>query len=235
MTSSMLAKAGPAFPGEKTVVDVVGVEDGRVATSVVQALSGDEIILTLPQDRDHRSVRPEPGTRLELVWKDLEGLLALPVEVTAIERDAESLLRVRGAGPVVPGQRRYAVRAPLVLPVQLTHGQEQLSGLTLDLSEGGMRCLLDPLVEQPTAPTQNPANRPANPADKLAVGDRMPAVVTFDTAVVEGRVEVVRRHSREDGRSELSLRFVGLPEVTQDLIRRAVFASLRDLRLRGLI
>jgi c-di-GMP-binding flagellar brake protein YcgR len=120
------------------------------------------------------------------------------------------------------------VRAPLVVPVQLTHGKAHLSGMTLDLSEGGLRCVLDSLVEQPSASA-------GDAAETLSVGERMAIVVTLDSAVVEGRAEVVRRQHREDGQTELSLRFVGLPEVTKDVIRRAVFACLRDLRLRGLI
>ena len=37
---------------------------------------------------------------------------------------------------------------------------------------------------------------------------------------------MLRRHGREDGRPELSLRFVGLPEVTEELIRRQLSARL---------
>jgi hypothetical protein len=232
MTSSILGQADLALPGERTVVDLVGMGDGRVATSVVHEVSGDEIVMTMPEDSAHHPVRPESGARLELVWKEPEGLLALPVEVIGIESADPSQLRVRRTGPAVPGQRRDAVRAPLVLPVQLTRGREQLTGLTLDISEGGLRCVLD----GPTEPTTSAADADAvDPAEKLAVGEEVAVVVTLDNAVVEGRAVLVRRHGREDGRSQLSLRFVELPEVTQDLIRRQVFASLRDLRLRGLI
>ena len=232
MTSSVLGEADLAFPGERTVVDLVGMGHGRAATSVVTEVSGDEIGMTMPEDSAHHQVRPEFGARLELVWKEAEGLLALPVEVIGMELAAPSQLRVRRTGPAVPGQRRDAVRAPLVLPVQLTRGQEQLTGLTLDISEGGLRCVLDARPEQTTSPAAAVA---VDPAEKLAVGEEVAVVVTQDNAVVEGRAVVVRRHDREDGRSQLSLRFVELPEVTQDLIRRQVFAGLRDLRLRGLI
>src|SRR3954453_11689757 len=72
-----------ASPEVKTVVDVVGIEEGRVATSIIEKISGDEIVLTLPQDREQRLIRLKPGTRLELIWKDPDGLLALPVQVVA--------------------------------------------------------------------------------------------------------------------------------------------------------
>lgn len=230
MPPSVQERAELALPEQKTVVDVVGVEDGRVTTSFLEKISGDEIILTLPRDREDRPVRPKPGTRLELVWKDPDGLLALPVQVLA--SDSATELRVRRAGSTAPGQRRSAVRAPLVLPVQLVRGQDHLSGLTIDISEGGLRCVLDAAGATPAASTDDGA---VKPAPELAVGDQVAVVVALDTAVMDGRGEIVRRHGREDGRSELSLRFVGLPEFTQDLIRRRVFAGLRDLRLRGLI
>jgi hypothetical protein len=229
MTPSVLGQTHQALPEEKTVVDLVGMPHGRGATSIVQAVSGDEIVMAVPEDSAQHPVRPEPGTRLELVWKESEGLLALPVEVIGTEPGPPSQLRVRRTGPAVPGQRRDAVRAPMVLPVQLTREKEQLTGLTLDISEGGLRCTLDAHTE-PSADAQA-----VDPAEKLAVGDGVAVVVTLDNAVVEGRAVVVRRHGREGGRSQLSLRFVDLPEVTQDLIRRQVFANLRDLRLRGLI
>ena len=231
MRSTALSQVALAVPDEKTVVDVVGVEDGRVATSIVEELSGDEIVLTRPLDRQ-QPLNPEPGTRLELIWKDAEGLLALPVTVMAREQAGAAVLRVRRAGPAAPGQRRSAVRAPLVLPIQLSSGPQQLPGRTVDISEGGLRCVLDAADRSATDPDERPGSTPSGP---LAVGHRATLVIAFATAVVDSGAEVVRRHVREDGRRELSLRFVGMPEFTRDLIRRQVFAGLRDLRLRGLI
>jgi hypothetical protein len=45
---------------------------------------------------------------------------------------------------------------------------------------------------------------------------------------------VIRRIKRQDRRPELTFRFIGLREKTEDLIRRQVFAELRSLRARGL-
>jgi hypothetical protein len=243
MSSSVLGQGELALPEEKMVVDVIGVQDGRVTTSVVQETSGDEIVLILlPRGDEQQPVSPEPGTRLELVWKDTEGLVAVPVEVVLRERAVGSVLRVRRTGPTTPGQRRSAVRSPLRLPVQVTRGHYQLSGLTLDVSEGGLRCVLNlPDAETSTEIGDGPVEQATadgavqETAENLAVGDRVAVVVTFDNAVVRSAADVVRRHRREDARVEVSLRFVDLPEVTQDLIRRQVFASLRDLRQRGLI
>src|SRR3954452_22080715 len=177
MPSSVQKRAELASPEVKAVVDVVGIEDGRVATSIIEEISGDELVLALPQDREHRPVRPKPGTPLELVWKDPDGLLALPVQVVASQAPAE--LRVQRTGSTAPGQRRSAVRAPLVLPVQLTHGQHQLSGLTVDISEGGLRFLLDAAGATPASTDDGTVQ----PTPELAVGDQMDVVVALDTAV----------------------------------------------------
>jgi c-di-GMP-binding flagellar brake protein YcgR len=47
--------------------------------------------------------------------------------------------------------------------------------------------------------------------------------------------EITRRFPREDARTELSVRFVGMSEHDQDEVRRRIFDRLRDLRRRGLI
>ncbi|WP_374201741.1 PilZ domain-containing protein [Blastococcus sp. KM273129] len=56
-----------------------------------------------------------------------------------------------------------------------------------------------------------------------------------DREEVACRGEVIRRIPRQDGGIELSLRFLDMPEKTQDLIRRHVFAGLRQLRSRGML
>src|SRR3954454_10868476 len=242
MSSSVLGQSELLLPEKKMAVDVIGIQDGRITSSVVQEASGDEVVLVLLPRDGNDPVSPEPGTRLELVWKDTEGLVALPVEVVLGERAAGSVLRVRRTGPTTPGQRRSAVRSPLTLPVEVTRGNDQLSGLTVDLSEGGLRCVLDlPDDETSTEGEDGPVESTTGDgavmetAGNLAVGDRVAVVVAFDNAVVRSAADVVRRHRRKDARVEVSLRFVGMPEGTQDLIRRQVFASLRDLRQRGLI
>src|SRR3954447_14539551 len=177
MPSSVQQRAELASPEVKAVVDVVGIEEGRVATSIIEKISGDEIVLTLPQDREQRLIRLKPGTRLELIWKDPDGLLALPVQV--VPSEAANEVRVQRTGSIAPGQRRWAVRAPLVLPVELTHGDDQVSGLTIDISEGGLRCLLDAAGATQTSTDEGAVQ----PTAELAVGDRLDVVVALDTAV----------------------------------------------------
>jgi len=67
------------------------------------------------------------------------------------------------------------------------------------------------------------------------LGEIVDLTLRWDGHEISVRAEVLRRYGRSDKRQELSLRFVGLSEGTQDAIRRRVFATQRDLRARGLI
>jgi hypothetical protein len=58
---------------------------------------------------------------------------------------------------------------------------------------------------------------------------------SFPDLTVTCQSEITRRHTDDDSPTELSLRFIGLPEHVQDALRRHVFARLRDLRQRGLL
>ena len=74
-----------------------------------------------------------------------------------------------------------------------------------------------------------------DPRSYFRVGDVVRASVTFPDLTVTCLSEIARRHPRDDGRTEVSLRFIGMPEHVQDDLRRRVFARLRDLRQRGLL
>jgi hypothetical protein len=89
--------------------------------------------------------------------------------------------------------------------------------------------------------TEDAPENAAEDATEDGTGDGAPdagAVVTLRLSFVDDEVvckaEVVRRIRRQDRRPELTFRFIGLNEKTEDLIRRQVFAELRSLRARGL-
>ena len=65
-------------------------------------------------------------------------------------------------------------------------------------------------------------------------GSVVSLVLTLDDVDLPCRAEVLRRTRRND-RWELTLRFVGMHENTQDFIRRHVFERLRTLRARGVL
>ncbi|WP_142160743.1 PilZ domain-containing protein [Cellulomonas sp. SLBN-39] len=95
---------------------------------------------------------PAEDSRMTLVWPTERGVLELPVRFVRIDRMAEG---VRGWRLVVVGsatrlQRRQFVRVPVGLPVSVETRPEDsgtprhpvADGMTIDLSEGGLRCVL---------------------------------------------------------------------------------------------
>jgi hypothetical protein len=111
------------------------------------------------------------------------------------------------------------------VPVRVGPELTPAEGTTVDVSEGGLRCILDP---RRVASDQPDSAVPG-------VGDVTQVAVPFPEFALTCLAEVTRRHPREDALVELSLRFIGLTENQEDLIRRRVFARLRDLRHRGLL
>jgi hypothetical protein len=203
------------------VVEVKATSRAEVLTSFVEQVGSGELILAVGTDASQRRVRLESGERLELLWRGPEGLRALPVELVGVEHGEAPTWRVRPAGPASRGQRRAAVRAPVSVPVELGVESQVLPGTSVDLSEGGMRCIL--------------SSATATAKHSLEAGSVVPVAIELAGRRLACQGEVVRRHPRTDERAELSLRFVGLVEKQEDAIRREVFAQLRDLRSRGLI
>lgn len=226
----MAGEPGVDHPEVMAVVDVLAADRGDALMSWVESVSDGELVLTAGKDRSQRTVRMDVGERLELIWKGPEELRALPAELVAVETGSgEATWRVRPTGRASRGQRRAAVRAPIGFHAEVTLGRTPCEGVTVDVSEGGMRLLLDP-----AAPAGD--DEPAAVSSAVEVGTVLPAAVDLASGRrVTCQAEVVRRHHREDARVELSMRFIGLAEPQQDAIRRDVFAALRDLRSRGLI
>lgn len=235
---------GVDFPEERTVVDLLATSRGDVLISLVESADPTEIVVSIGEDRSRRRVRLEAGEHVEVIWRGPEELRSLPTELIAAELHPPQW-RLRPVGPSTRGQRRSAVRAPLSLQVQMTVGEDQLRGLTVDVSEGGIRVLFAPRDPAGTTAPGTPAEQPAaerlqdggsDAGNPLRSGAVLPMVVRLeDGDEIPCRGEVIRQIPRQDRGIELSLRFVDLPEKTQDLLRRHVFAGLRSLRARGML
>jgi c-di-GMP-binding flagellar brake protein YcgR len=245
--------AGVDHPEDKAVVDVIVPGRGEMLTSFVEAVTDDEITVTVAKNRAGEIVRLDDGERLDLVWKGEEGLRAMPVELVGTDRGEQPAWRLRSLGPATRGQRRGAVRVPLRLTVQITAGTEEYGGATTDVSESGVRAVFD-LPETPDEETPAPvepgpapesgAEPDAESDDGAAVpvrrdlpklGAVLRVVLQVDDDQITSQGEIIRVHSREDDRYEVSVRLIGLSEPEQDTIRARVFAEMRDLRRRGLI
>jgi hypothetical protein len=241
----VLGEPGVDYPEDKTVVDVVATSRSDVLMSFVEEVRDSELIISLPKDRLQRPVRLDTGERLEIIWRGPEELRALPAELADVDKEAEHRWRLRVVGPAGRGQRRGAVRAPMIVPVQIQRDSDSFLGNTVDLSETGLRCIVDLATEDKAARTAEapvsanaetggPKTAAAGPG-RLDVGQVVAVTTGWDGETVSVRGEVVRRHHREDALQEVSVRFIAPPEYVEDAIRRRVFTSLRDMRVRGLI
>ena len=215
---------GTDYPEVRTVVDLLLSSRPDAMISWVEAADGDTLVLAPAEDRTRQQRRLAVGERMDVVWRGPDHLLSLPAALVDVESGAAPVWRLRPLGPAIRGQRRAAVRAPMATAVRFEGPAGPVPGTTLDVSEGGLRVLLDP------APGIEPSAEP--PAGAPAPGSIVSLVLTVGEVDLPCRGEVLR-HIRRDDRWELTLRFVGMHENTQDLIRRYVFERLRTLRARG--
>ncbi len=215
---------GTDYPEVRTVVDLLLSSRPDAMISWVEAADGDGLVLAPAEDRTRQPLRLAVGERLDVVWRGPGHLLSLPAALVDVESGAVPVWHLRPLGPAIRGQRRAAVRAPMAAAVRFEGPAGPLPGTTLDVSEGGLRVLLRP------PPGNEPSAEP--PGGALAPGSIVPLVLTLGEVELPCRGEVLRR-TRRDDRWEVTLRFVGMHENTQDFIRRHVFERLRTLRARG--
>ena len=209
------------LPAIGYVVEVVPSSRSGTFLCWLDDLVDGELVVSAPCDDTRRPIVLPVGERLEVVWSDPAGLHAVPAELAGILVGEQPRWRLRTAGVAKRGQRRDAVRAPLIVPVELGLSIDPVLGRTVDLSEGGLRCVLD---------------RNAHDGREIpAVGEVVRVAVALPELTLRCLSEVTRFHPRRDGRLELSLRFIGLTEKDQDAVRRRVFTRLRELRQRGLL
>jgi c-di-GMP-binding flagellar brake protein YcgR len=216
----MSAEADVRRPAPGSVVELFFASRSDPLLTWCEGLPDDDVVVCAPLDLSRRPVTLDIGEHLEVVWKHDGELRALPVVLVATELGERPAWRLSEAGVLRRGQRRDAVRAPMHIPVRIGPDIGPLTGTTVDMSEGGLRCVLD---------------RARDLAQEPSTGDVVRITALFPDATVTCLAEVTRRHERDDPRLEVSLRFIGLTENHQDVVRRRVFARLRELRNRGLL
>ena len=220
----MLDEAYRGHPARDSGIELIAASSGDTLVSWSEGLDDGELVVSAPIDRTQRPVSLPVGERLEVVWRAAGELRALPVELVAVEQGERPRWRLRSAGADRRGQRRDAVRAPLTVPVRIGPEPTAVAGTTVDVSEGGLMCVLE----------RQPALQDGHAAPPR-LGDVVRLAALFPDFTITCPAEVTRVHDRDDSRLALSLRFIGLTETQQDLIRRRVFARLRELRHRGLL
>jgi hypothetical protein len=227
----MLGLSGEDCPEVGAIVDLIPASGGDAYMTWIDDVRDEILVASIPQDLARRPMALAVGEQIEVIWKTAGALRCLPVVLAGIDLGEPPHWRLRPTGVAKRGQRRDAVRAPLRVPVVIGAGDAAAHGTTLDVSEGGLRCVLDRRQSRP-APGAT-ARVPDHSA--LRVGDVVRVSASFPDLTVTCQSEITRRHTDDDSPTELSLRFIGLPEHVQDALRRRVFARLRDLRQRGLL
>lgn len=221
---------GEDYPKVGAVLDLIPASRGDAYMSWVEDVAGEDLVVSIPKDLARRPVALAVGEQIEVIWKASGALRCLPAVLAEIDLGEPPHWRLRSAGVVKRGQRREAVRAPLRVPVVLGTGASAARAMTLDLSEGGLGCVLD----REPRPLLGPS-APVSAHTSFGVGDVVRVSVTLPELTVNCLAEITRRLVHDAARTDLSLRFIGLPEHVEDALRRHVFARLRDLRQRGLL
>ena len=226
----MLGLPGDDYPEVGTVLDLLPASRGDALMSWLDDVDDGDLVVAIPYDLARRPVALAVGEMIDVVWKASGALRCLPVVLAGTDLGTSPHWRLRRAGVAKRGQRREAVRAPLRVPVTVGTGPSAARAMSLDLSEGGLRCILG----------RDPCPAPGETAQVSAqsafrTGEVVRVSAMFPDLTLTCLSEITRLHPRDDSRTEISVRFIGLSEHVQDDLRRRVFTRLRDLRQRGLL
>lgn len=207
-------------PAQAAALSVLPLGSDVALTSRVRRVGGSHLFISAPRDAHGIPAVLVAGDLIELSWQADDGLRSVQAELLA--RTEDSLWAVQVRGRVSRIQRRDAVRAPIGLPVSVAWNGMELTGSTIDLSEGGLLCVLRPQDDRGLG---GPHPRK---------GQRLTLWLDLYSDVLRTEVELIGRRSRGDRLQEWSLEFTGLPEAAADLIRSHVFTALRNARARDL-
>ena len=197
-------------PEESGFADVTLVTRGVTVTASVE-VSDTSVVIVRPQG-DQSTCDLEPGESVELYWVGGHEERTLPGVLTSLEGGTEPRWQIAVKGQAERSQRRKAVRARVAVPVIVPWAGSQMTGTTVDLSEGGMRALVDGwgLPPEPGTPTQ--------------------LTVEVDDELLHLEGEFVWTADRGGSQWLVAMKFVDVPERAGDILRRRVFQALRDER-----
>jgi hypothetical protein len=204
-------------PDASTQADVTLVSRGITVTACVTR-SDEHRLVVSPAGVGrswHESIKP--GDAVEVYWVSGYEERTLPAKISAIDStdDAPSW-RLQPTGPAERSQRRKAVRAKVAVPIVLPWAAGLLRGTTLDLSESGLKALVDGWGLPPESGTP------------VEVTLSLDEDVTLDLAG-----DVAWGSDRGTGQWVLAIQFTEVDDRKADTLRRRVFRALREERARG--
>jgi hypothetical protein len=198
-------------PEESGAADVTLVTRGVTVAVCVEVSSTGLVVVRpsagAPPDRDGVQI----GDAVELYWVGGYEERTLKGVVSSIEDGPEPRWHLSVKGQAERSQRRKAVRGRVQLPVIIPWAGAQMEGTTVDLSEAGMRALMDGW------------------GVPMEAGTGTQLTLTLDDALIHLKGEIVWTVER-GAQWLLAMKFVDVPEKAADLLRRRVFQALRDER-----
>jgi hypothetical protein len=199
-------------PRVSTSADITLVSKGVTVTGRVDSSDADRVVVGPAGDGPMLVADTvAAGDPAELYWIGGQEEWTLAGTVAEIEDGERSRWHIAVAGPAERSQRRKAVRARVEVPVLIPWAGAVMTGNTVDLSEGGMRALVDGWGVPP---------EPSTPAQ---------VTLTLDDTTVALHGEIVWTSTR-GARWLMAMKFLRVPEHVGDQLRRRVFQALRDER-----
>lgn len=196
-------------PEESGSADVTLVSRGVTVTASVEVSSTGLVVVRPAGDPSDGEI--QPGDPVELYWIGGYEERTLGGTVSSVETGPDASWHIAVSGFAERSQRRKAVRARVALDVLIPWAGGQMTGSTVDLSEGGMRALVDGWGLPPEPGTQSQVN------------------LTFDDVSLHLHGSFVWTSDR-GAQWLLAMQFHDVPDKDADLIRRRVFQALRDER-----
>ena len=199
-------------PEESASADVTLVARGITVTACVE-VSGTGLVVVRPAGAGAAwtTSAVQLGDPVELYWVGGEEERTLTGRVSDDEEGAEPRWHLAVHGPATRSQRRKAVRARVEVPVLIPWAGAQLTGTTVDISEAGIRALMEGW------------GVPLDPGTPCQVS------LDLDDALVHLSGEIVWNQVR-GAQWLLAIKFHDVPEQAADVLRRRVFKALRDER-----
>ena len=196
-------------PEESGSADVTLLTRGVTVTASVEVSSTGLVVVRPSPERPLDEI--SAGDRVELYWIGGHEERTLGGTVSSVDDGPEPRWHIAVSGMAESSQRRKAVRARVAVDVLIPWAGGQMSGTTVDLSESGMRALMDGwgLPPEPETMTQL----------SLALDDAL--------LHLQGRVVWT---SIRGAQWLLAMQFLEVPENAADRLRRRVFQALRDER-----
>jgi hypothetical protein len=202
-------------PDASTQADVTLVSRGITVTACVTR--SDEFGLVVSPAGAGRAWQEaiKPGDPVEVYWVSGYEERTLPATVASVDHAEQPYWHLTPTGSAERSQRRKAVRAKVSLPLVLPWSAGLLRGTTIDLSESGLKALVDGWGLPPESGTS------------VRVTLTLEDDVTLDLAG-----EVAWGSDRGTGQWVLAIQFTDVDERAGDTLRRRVFRALREERAR---